>query len=220
MKKQIKRGIPVWRFVHKDLSLRYGDPRKVEQGKTLSVRKPIAACNRGFHGCRFFTDALGYGALFNKERLSAATLSGQIDDVGEKIAGQHCRTDRVLSKDETTDFLYRWFLWCMKRLTRRKINRNEAVTKAIEHLEEVVRTGGVIDWRFFKFFRLMSYTSEQDPYHISTLGRAVWYSPDLDNIDRAVDQITTAITDTKEQEQKERHAQNAYANDLWTKMFE
>jgi hypothetical protein len=108
--------IPVWRFIHADRRLGYGDGREVREGETLSVDGPVKLCENGIHGSERLTDAIGYSE--NRPALTRARLSGDADEGDDKCCAQHCTTDRIITIEETSKFLRLFAVRCARRVLK------------------------------------------------------------------------------------------------------
>jgi hypothetical protein len=105
--------VHVWRFIPADHRLGYGDGREVREGETLTVDGEIGLCARGIHGSEKLTDALRYK---RSPVLTMAVLSGDIASDDEKCCASVCRTDRILTREETDRFLRLFAVRCARRV--------------------------------------------------------------------------------------------------------
>ena len=78
--------ILAWHFLPDDGKLAHRNRRKVEVGKTYSVRGPIEICKNGMHGARRLIDALYYAPGAVVERVEIwVDVVGQ----GAKLCGRY-----------------------------------------------------------------------------------------------------------------------------------
>jgi hypothetical protein len=78
--------ILAWHFLPDDGRLANRNRRKVEVGKTYSVRWPIAICENGMHGARRLIDALSYAPGAVVERVE---IWGDVVEHNDKLCGRH-----------------------------------------------------------------------------------------------------------------------------------
>ena len=89
--------ILAWHFLPDDGRLANRNRRKVEVGKTYSVRGPIEICSNGMHGARRIIDALHYAPGAMVERVE---IWGDVVEQSDKLCGRY-RTCLALT-DATT----------------------------------------------------------------------------------------------------------------------
>lgn len=111
--RKVRSSIPVWRFVAGDARLMYGDDRKVQAGKELTVMGPPCLCFWGFHGSRTLRDALVWQG--SRVRLTSSLIGGVVQEDTTKICGTKVYTEKILTAHQTEYFLARWALECVKR---------------------------------------------------------------------------------------------------------
>lgn len=75
-----------WHFLPDDGRLAHRNRRKVEVGKTYSVRGPIVICENGMHGARRLIDALYYAQGSVVERVE---IWGDIVEQSDKLCGRY-----------------------------------------------------------------------------------------------------------------------------------
>lgn len=118
MKKKKKKSEVVrgWHFLPKDMRLNHDDGRKVEVGKTLSVRGKLIPCAHGLHFSERLLNALTYADRLDLERghrvLCYVEAEGElIKKLGEvtfygeympaKICARHRKVLYVLNRAQT-----------------------------------------------------------------------------------------------------------------------
>ena len=75
-----------WHFTDTSKTLRYGDGRKVEAGKTLTFKGTPELCEKGLHACKRLIDAIQYapGPYVWRVELSGKVLHGDDKSVATK----------------------------------------------------------------------------------------------------------------------------------------
>ena len=75
-----------WHFLPEDGKIAHRNRRKVEVGKTYSVKGKIEICSNGMHGSRRVLDALGYMDSTLVERVE---IWGDVVEQDDKLCGRH-----------------------------------------------------------------------------------------------------------------------------------
>ena len=91
-----------WHFTNENMTLGYGDGRKIVEGETLSCEGDIVLCQNGMHGSKRIIDALQYapGPI-----LTRVEITGDVVEGDDKIAGRH---RKVLWSLDATEILHRF----------------------------------------------------------------------------------------------------------------
>ena len=104
-----------WYFATTERTLRYGDDRKIELGKTHTVKGQPILCERGLHASKNILDALQYapGPVIYKVQLSHKVVHGDDKSCAQRrkyLAGAIDISDtlRLFARQCALDVIHLW----------------------------------------------------------------------------------------------------------------